>query len=198
MLGSELSPGWSAETLVKWVIERLGRPVLTDPARPAAYLRSVLVEVFGQAVAPPNPTRRHTERVRCQAETARVALAERQAAARAQLDARDTAAAAATGTGTGRAAARAALARITAQRHTAPSRAAQVDWPEVRLPGSGLTQGKALGGLEGRTGRVEDKLDQLTGTVGHIRDQHGASLAHIADLLGQLIDRDNGRGDTLS
>lgn len=47
-------------------------------------------------------------------------------------------------------------------------------------------------------GRVEDKVDQLTGTVGHIRDQHGASLAHIAALLGQLIDRDNEEGSTSS
>ncbi len=137
VLGAELSAGWSAQTLVEWIIDRLGRPILTDPAKPAAYLRSILAEVFGQAVAPPNPTRRHTERLRRRAETTRVALAERQAAVRAQLDARDTAAAAATGTG--RAAARAALARITTGRHTAPSRAAQVDWPEVRLPGSGLT-----------------------------------------------------------
>lgn len=50
-----------------------------------------------------------------------------------------------------------------------------------------LEQGQALGE---RVGRVEERLDQLTGAIGHIRDQHGASLAHIAELLGQLIDRD--------
>jgi len=49
-----------------------------------------------------------------------------------------------------------------------------------------LEQGQAIG-------RVDDRVDQLTATVGHIRDQHGASLTHIVGLLNQLIDRDNGQ-----
>lgn len=50
-----------------------------------------------------------------------------------------------------------------------------------------VEQGQAITGLG-------EKLDQLTGAVGHIRDQHGASLAEIVGMLGQLIDRDGGRG----
>jgi hypothetical protein len=46
-----------------------------------------------------------------------------------------------------------------------------------------LEHGQAISGLN-------NKVDQLTGTVGHIRDQHGASLAEIAGLLNRLIDRD--------
>ncbi|WP_159079386.1 hypothetical protein [Plantactinospora sp. BC1] len=34
------------------------------------------------------------------------------------------------------------------------------------------------------------KVDQLTGTVGHLRDQHGASLTEIVGLLNQMIERD--------
>jgi chromosome segregation ATPase len=49
-----------------------------------------------------------------------------------------------------------------------------------------LEQGQAIG-------RLDDRVDQLTATVGHIRDQHGASLTHIVGLLNQLVDRDNGQ-----
>jgi chromosome segregation ATPase len=49
-----------------------------------------------------------------------------------------------------------------------------------------LEQGQAIT-------RLGEKVDQLTGTVGHIRDQHGASLTNIVGLLNQLIDRDGGR-----
>jgi len=44
-------------------------------------------------------------------------------------------------------------------------------------------QGQAIAGLG-------TKVDQLTGTVGHLRDQHGASLTEIVGLLNRLIDRD--------
>jgi hypothetical protein len=46
-----------------------------------------------------------------------------------------------------------------------------------------LEQGQAITGLG-------EKVDHLAGTVGHIRDQHGASLNDIVGLLNQLIDRD--------
>ncbi|MBN1174228.1 MAG: hypothetical protein JXA67_18805 [Micromonosporaceae bacterium] len=36
-----------------------------------------------------------------------------------------------------------------------------------------------------------DRIDQLTATVGHIRDQHGVRLGDIVGLLNQLIDRDS-------
>lgn len=49
-----------------------------------------------------------------------------------------------------------------------------------------LEQGQAIT-------RLDDRVDQLTGTVGHIRDQHGASLTQIVGLLNQLIDRDDGQ-----
>jgi len=49
-----------------------------------------------------------------------------------------------------------------------------------------LEQGQAITGLD-------EKVDHLTGTVGHIRDQHGASLAEIVGLLNQLVDRDGGQ-----
>lgn len=41
-----------------------------------------------------------------------------------------------------------------------------------------------------KVGHLDERVDQLTGTVGHIRDQHGASLTEIVGLLNQLIDRD--------
>jgi len=47
-----------------------------------------------------------------------------------------------------------------------------------------LEQGQAITGLG-------EKVDQMTGTVGHLRDQHGASLTQIVGLLNQLIDRDS-------
>jgi chromosome segregation ATPase len=56
-----------------------------------------------------------------------------------------------------------------------------------------LEQGQAIGRLDDAISRVDDRVDQLTGTVGHIRDQHGASLTQIVGLLNQLIDRDNGQ-----
>ncbi|WP_203861290.1 hypothetical protein [Plantactinospora mayteni] len=46
-----------------------------------------------------------------------------------------------------------------------------------------IEQGQAIIGLS-------EKVDQLTGTVGHLRDQHGASLTEIVGLLNQLIERD--------
>ena len=46
-----------------------------------------------------------------------------------------------------------------------------------------IEQGQAITGLG-------EKVDQLTGTVGHLRDQHGASLTEIVGLLNRLIDRD--------
>ncbi|OJF15472.1 hypothetical protein [Couchioplanes caeruleus] len=49
-----------------------------------------------------------------------------------------------------------------------------------------LDQGQAITGLG-------EKVDQLTATVGHLRDQHGASLTEIVGLLGQLIDREGGQ-----
>lgn len=50
-----------------------------------------------------------------------------------------------------------------------------------------LEQGQVITGLGA-------KVDALTGTVGQLRDQHGASLTEIVGLLNQLIDRDNGQG----
>jgi hypothetical protein len=46
-----------------------------------------------------------------------------------------------------------------------------------------LDQGQAITG-------IGEKVDQLTGAVGHLRDQHGASLTEIVGLLNRLIDRD--------
>ncbi|MDM4723507.1 hypothetical protein QTQ03_29460 [Micromonospora sp. WMMA1363] len=46
-----------------------------------------------------------------------------------------------------------------------------------------LEQGQAITGLG-------EKVDQLTATVGHLRDQHGAHLTEIVGLLNRLIDRD--------
>ncbi|MHA4949291.1 hypothetical protein ACX27O_18415 [Micromonospora sp. SD19] len=46
-----------------------------------------------------------------------------------------------------------------------------------------LEQGQAITGLG-------EKVDQLTVTVGHLRDQHGAHLTEIVGLLNRLIDRD--------
>jgi chromosome segregation ATPase len=48
-----------------------------------------------------------------------------------------------------------------------------------------VEQGHAITALTERVG-------QLTGTVNHIRDQHGASLAQIVGLLNHLIERDGG------
>jgi hypothetical protein len=56
-----------------------------------------------------------------------------------------------------------------------------------------VEQGQALGRIDDAVGALDDRVDQLTGTVGHIRDQHGASLTQIVGLLNQLIDRDNGQ-----
>jgi hypothetical protein len=41
-----------------------------------------------------------------------------------------------------------------------------------------LEQGQAITGLG-------EKVDQLTGTVGHLRDQHGVSLTEIVGLPGR-------------
>jgi chromosome segregation ATPase len=41
--------------------------------------------------------------------------------------------------------------------------------------------------------QLGEKVDQLTGTVGHIRDQHSASLTEIVGLLNRLIDREDGQ-----
>ncbi|SDT80181.1 hypothetical protein [Actinoplanes derwentensis] len=49
-----------------------------------------------------------------------------------------------------------------------------------------LEQGQAISGLG-------EKVDHLTGAVGHIRDQHGASLTEIVGLLNHLVDRDGGQ-----
>lgn len=54
-----------------------------------------------------------------------------------------------------------------------------------------VAQGQTLGRLDDRLGGLEERFDQLTGAVAHIRDQHGASLAQIVGLLNQLVDRDN-------
>lgn len=56
-----------------------------------------------------------------------------------------------------------------------------------------LEQGQAITRLDDAISRVDDRVDQLTATVGHIRDQHGASLTHIVGLLNQLIERDTGQ-----
>jgi hypothetical protein len=47
-----------------------------------------------------------------------------------------------------------------------------------------VEQGQAIAGLG-------EKVDHLTGAVGHIRDQHGASLNEIVGLLNQLVNRDD-------
>jgi outer membrane murein-binding lipoprotein Lpp len=56
-----------------------------------------------------------------------------------------------------------------------------------------LDHGHTIAQLGERVDQVDEKVDQLTGTVGHIRDQHGASLTEIAGLLNQLIERDGGQ-----
>lgn len=60
-----------------------------------------------------------------------------------------------------------------------------------------LEQGQAITGLDAKVGQLDArvdqldaKVDQLAGTVGHIRDQHGASLTEIVGLLNHLIDRE--------
>ncbi len=40
---------------------------------------------------------------------------------------------------------------------------------------------------------IGERVDHLAGTVGHIRDQHGAQLTHIVGLLNHLIDREGGQ-----
>lgn len=56
-----------------------------------------------------------------------------------------------------------------------------------------VQQGQGLDRVDAKVDDLNTAVGQLAGTVGHIRDQHGASLAHITDLLGQLIDRENGQ-----
>ena len=58
-----------------------------------------------------------------------------------------------------------------------------------------VQQGQRLDGVDAKLDELTAVVGQLAGTVGHIRDQHGASLAHITDLLGQLIDREPGQAD---
>jgi hypothetical protein len=141
ILGSALGeggPDWTAARLARWVTEQHARPVLMQPAAPAAYLRTLLTEAFSGPATPPHPARRHTEHRRQVAAAAGVEQAARFAVRRAELDERDAAAAAATGTG--RDQARAMLARIAAHRRTATRPAARLDtcdWPEVAQPGAG-------------------------------------------------------------
>lgn len=54
------------------------------------------------------------------------------------------------------------------------------------LRGTQLEHGQAIT-------QLGERVDQLTGTVGHVRDQHGARLNDIVGLLNRLIDRDGGQ-----
>jgi hypothetical protein len=150
-LGSRLGPGWSAETLLEWLVAQHGGPVLAAPDLPARYLRQLLDRVLTSDVTPPHPARRHDEHRRGVAAAAGAELRARQERARAELDARDAAAAAEReGAGEGRAAARARAEQATADRAAArqargarlsaleSAQAADDAWPPVAAPGSGL------------------------------------------------------------
>jgi hypothetical protein len=41
--------------------------------------------------------------------------------------------------------------------------------------------------------QISERVDQLTGTVGHIRDRHGAKLNDIVGMLNRLVDREDGQ-----
>ncbi|MEV0732415.1 hypothetical protein [Polymorphospora sp. NPDC050346] len=137
VLGPRLGEYWTAEAVVDHVLDtRGGRPVMADPARPAAYLRQLLETALTSNRTPPAPARRHTEHLRQVAEAARKVAADRNQRLRDEFDRRDAAAATAAAGG-GRAAALAIAAAAGRGDHAAARRAA-ADWPETPKPGSGL------------------------------------------------------------
>jgi hypothetical protein len=59
---------------------------------------------------------------------------------------------------------------------------------------SQLEHGQAITHIGERVDQLGERVDQLTGTVGNIRDQHGARLNDIAGMLNRLVDREDGPG----
>lgn len=95
VLGSRLGPDWTAEALAKFVTDRNGRSILMTPAAPLAYLTRLLDRALRGTVVPPHSARLHTEHIRGISAAVGTAQLARQAAARVEQVAIDTAAAAA-------------------------------------------------------------------------------------------------------
>lgn len=127
-LGAALGPDWTVEQLVAYVRRQRHRPVLDNPARPLAYLRTLLAESMVGEQEPPSEARVATMArradVRGQAAELRVA----QAAARAG----EVALAVAVVPGHTN-----PEVRALRQRWATRAPAEADDWPEVRRPGSG-------------------------------------------------------------
>ncbi len=83
-----------------------------------------------------------------------------------------------------------AVVRQEAAAARALAAGADRDVAEYRAELRGHT--RVLGALRETQLEQGRAIIRLSATVGHIRDQHGASLAHITDLLSQLIERDDG------
>lgn len=88
-LGARLGPDWTAETLVAWVRQQRGRPLMDAPDSPLAYLAAVLDEVLATGVAPPVAAAGHAAHRRALVARQADALRVQQRDVRAGGDVRD-------------------------------------------------------------------------------------------------------------